>query len=127
MRITSIQIAFRRFFQIGALAIILTACSEDLLDEINVLSERVLFVGSDNIRLSGRILATQDVSLSDHGFEIADNATFTNPERISLGEIVDTGGFLGETRGCLRSRSRTLPPVVQIRQFAVITRIASPA
>ncbi len=95
-----IHILSKSAFTLGLIVLIpLAACNEELDDEVAVLSERVLLVGSDNVRLAGRILATKSLALDDHGFEISTDENFSNPVVITLGEATTNGGFLGEVTG----------------------------
>jgi hypothetical protein len=74
----------------------LLACSQEDETPILVATEDVLFVGSDKIRISGRLLANREVLAGDHGFIFSTTASFTNAITLSLGEKVQPGRFIGE-------------------------------
>jgi len=79
---------------------ILTGCStNNELTNITVVPEQVMEVSSDHVRLSGRIIASTALNISDHGFEISENSDFSNPVTISLGSRTNPGRFFGETGG----------------------------
>jgi hypothetical protein len=74
----------------------LLACNQEDETPILVATEDVLFVGSDKIRISGRLLANREVLAGDHGFIFSTTASFTNAITLSLGEKVQPGRFIGE-------------------------------
>ena len=61
----------------------LLACNQEDETPILVATEDVLFVGSDKIRISGRLLANREVLAGDHGFIFSTTASFTNAITIS--------------------------------------------
>ena len=84
-------------FLIFLLSILLMACETSDIDvEVSVFTEEVVFTSGEKVILTGRILATDDVSVSEHGFQISENEDMSNPELISLGERTIPGRFVGE-------------------------------
>jgi len=85
------------FFILGTL---LTGCEENefSVDPV-VITEQLLFVSGEQVRLSGRLVATGTQSVSDHGFILSTNESFSNPIIISLGSRTTPGRFIGETTG----------------------------
>ncbi len=77
----------------------LLACNQENETPVLVATEDVLFVGSDKIRISGRLLANREVLAGDHGFIFSTTASFTNAITLSLGEKVQPGRFIGEKNG----------------------------
>ena len=69
----------------------ISSCDFD--DDSNVvLTEEVIYVSSETVRLGGRIVAISG-DISDHGFEIADNDQMKGPIRLPLGTKVSLGFF----------------------------------
>jgi len=73
------------------------SCEEDVNIESRVVTEEILFIGSDKVRMSGRVLAISNAGIQDHGFFVADDENFTSPIIVSLGEKSIPGRFIGET------------------------------
>ena len=75
------------------------ACGEDERIESIVVTEGILFIGSDKVRMSGRVLAISKDGIQDHGFLVSSDENFTSPIMVSLGGISIPGRFIGETEG----------------------------
>jgi len=75
------------------------ACQEDENLESIVLTEEILFIGGDKVRMSGRVLAISRDGIQDHGFYVAVDEAFTSPIVVSLGEKSIPGRFIGEAGG----------------------------
>ncbi|MGY6522491.1 MAG: IPT/TIG domain-containing protein [Mongoliitalea sp.] len=78
---------------------IFSSCEEVEDFTTSLATEDVLYLSGERVRLLGRILTTQAVNASDHGFYIATNENFTQPLIISLGQRTNPGRFIGETTG----------------------------
>jgi hypothetical protein len=76
---------------------IITACEEIEDFSTALVTEEVIYLSGERVRLLGRIIATQDLEASDHGFYISTNEGFTQPIIISLGQRVTPGRFIGES------------------------------
>lgn len=74
-----------------------TSCTEDELSNTSVVTEDIIFVSGEVVRLTGRVLSIGGAKVDDHGFVIADNEGFTSPITISLGEKTIPGRFVGES------------------------------
>ncbi|PRY86606.1 IPT/TIG domain-containing protein [Mongoliibacter ruber] len=75
------------------------ACEEQGEIAPSIITEEALLVSGERMRLSGRIITTQNISATNHGFYISDNEGFSQPIIISLGERETPGRFIGETSG----------------------------
>lgn len=76
---------------------IFSSCEEETEVSTSLVTEEVLYLSGEKIRLLGRILTTSQVSGLDHGFLISDNPGFTSPKMISLGVRENPGRFIGES------------------------------
>ena len=76
------------------------SCEEDtfVVDPV-VVTEEVMFVSGERVRLSGRLVAFENQAVSDHGFTLSLDEAFSNPITISLGQRTIPGKFIGETSG----------------------------
>ena len=70
-------------------------CEESISDDVVVLQEDVVYLSSERLVLTGRIISLTQIDATDHGFLIADNEAFSNPITISLGEQTVPGRFVG--------------------------------
>jgi len=82
MKVAIFSIRFNLFLLFST--IVLSACVEESFEDI-VVTEDVLYLSADQVRLTGRVIETSG-QVSDHGFQIDDNPDFSSPELISLGE-----------------------------------------
>lgn len=64
-----------------------------------LVTEDVIYLSGETVRLLGRVITTSDINASDHGFYISEDAAFGNPIIVSLGERVSPGRFIGEASG----------------------------
>ncbi len=78
---------------------IFSSCEESPNLPYIVVSEEILYVSSEQVRLIGRVISMGDQPIHDHGFEIDLNESFNSPIRVSLGEKSSPGRFLGESSG----------------------------
>lgn len=76
-----------------------TSCEGDLENQNVVLTEDVLFLSGQNIRVLGRIYSSTESNIANHGFEIDVDSSFSNPVLIDLGEKTGLGTFVGEYEG----------------------------
>ncbi len=70
--------------------------SEDPNITVSVFTEEIVFTSGENAIFTGRLLSTGQVTVEDHGFEISETESFSNPITISLGEKTFPGRFVGE-------------------------------
>lgn len=101
------------------------ACEEQ--DEIipSVVTEDALLVSGERMRLSGRIITTQNIFASDHGFYISENEGFSDPIIISLGERERPGRFVGETSGLSIERSYFVKSFVDLPDGIVFGNVVN--
>ncbi len=82
------------------LFLLFTSCeSDDPELEVSVYTEEVVFTSGEKVIMTGRILSSENVNVSEHGFHISESEDFTNPSTISLGERTVPGRFVGEFIG----------------------------
>lgn len=75
---------------------IFSSCEEENIVTPSLVTEEVIYLSGERVRLLGRVITTQNINASDHGFYISDNAAFNQPLIISLGERINPGRFIGE-------------------------------
>ncbi|TFV93506.1 hypothetical protein E4S40_14760 [Algoriphagus kandeliae] len=90
-----------KFRSLGILLMLFwfASCTEEDLGVTFVTTEEVLFASGDQVRLLGRVISDQDIQVQDHGFYLAEDEAFSNPQIISLGEKSGPGRFIGEISG----------------------------
>jgi len=76
---------------------IFSSCEEEIDISPSLVTEDVLYISGERVRLLARIITTENINASDHGFYIADNEAFSSPIIVSLGERERPGRFIGET------------------------------
>jgi hypothetical protein len=76
---------------------VFSSCEEEIDVFPSLVTEDILYVSGERVRLLARIITTENINASDHGFYIADNEAFSNPIIVSLGERERPGRFIGET------------------------------
>lgn len=81
------------------LPVIFISCEEDFDVAPSLVTEDILYLSGERIRLSGRVITTSEINASDHGFYISQDQNFSNPIIISLGNRERPGRFIGETTG----------------------------
>lgn len=92
--------SFVGFFSLLAfLVVFFSSCEEEVEVNPSLVTEDILFVSGEKIRVSGRVITTRNINASDHGFYISENEAFSQPIVISLGERETPGRFIGETMG----------------------------
>lgn len=71
---------------------------EQALENI-VVTEDILYISGEKVRMTGRVLESTD-PIDDHGFYIANDESFTSPIQVSLGPKENgLGRFVGEYDG----------------------------
>lgn len=92
--------SFTEFFLLlTCLTVFFSSCEEVIEGNASLVTEDILFVSGEKIRVSGRIITTRNINASDHGFYIDENEAYPQPIIISLGEREAPGRFIGETMG----------------------------
>lgn len=76
---------------------VLSDCTEDVDMEPLVVTEKILYVSGEILRLTGRVLSVGEENLSDHGFVISTSSDFQDEIRIALGPKGKPGRFYGDT------------------------------
>lgn len=76
---------------------IFSSCEEENIIAPSLITEEVIYLSGERARILGRIITTQNINASDHGFYVSENESFNQPLIISLGERIDPGRFIGET------------------------------
>ncbi len=89
-------IAREFLFYLFILFAFLSSCKDDDLGSIEVITENVIFVSSQRIIVSGRIISLSNSTADDHGFYIDSNENFSSPLIFSLGERNSLGKFITE-------------------------------
>ncbi len=85
------------FFLLHALWLtIFTSCNEEDFSDTLVVTEDVIYVSAEKVRVTGRVLSIGK-PIDDHGFFIAGDETFSSPVIVSLGPKSTPGRFIGET------------------------------
>jgi len=81
------------------------ACTEETTETTVLVTEEVLYTSGENVRLLGRLITNQTVSVNDHGFYLSEDEGFSSPIIISLGVKDGPGRFIGETNGLTNSKT----------------------
>ena len=91
----------RKLLSLSIFLVLLTgwACTQEEDVTTVVVTEEVIFVSGDKVRILGRLITNQPISASDHGFYLSTNENFSSPIVISLGVKESAGRFIGETTG----------------------------
>lgn len=87
----------RALVSLSIITTILSGCEESIKAPYIVVSEEILYVSSEQVRLIGRVISMGDQSIQNHGFEISLDESFNSTIKISLGERTTPGRFLGES------------------------------
>jgi hypothetical protein len=74
----------------------LSSCDESESGLVSVFTEDVFFVGSDKVRVLGRVISSESLTILDHGFELSTSDQFSSPIRKSLGAKESPGRFISE-------------------------------
>jgi len=90
---------------LGLVALFLLSCEQEGTTEPALLTEEVLYLSGEQVRLLGRVITNQEINASDHGFYIGDNENFSNPIIVSLGQKARPGRFIGEYIGLETERT----------------------
>jgi len=99
---------------LGILTLFLYSCEQEEASHPALLTEEILYLSGEQVRLLGRVVTNQEINASDHGFYIGENENFSNPIIVSLGEKPKPGRFIGEYIG-LNSES-----TYYAKSFAII-------
>jgi len=89
--------ALRKFLLL-TLVVISSSCFFEESEEYAVVTEDVMYVSSETVRLQGRIVSNPNV-VTQHGFEIAQSSDFSAPQLVNLDAKDDLGPFIGELTG----------------------------
>jgi hypothetical protein len=76
--------------------VIFSSCEEENQIPTSLVTEEIIYLSGEKARILGRILTTQNVAATDHGFYISESESFTQPKIITLGERTLPGRFIGE-------------------------------
>lgn len=76
----------------------LISCSEEESETV-VVTEDVLYLSGETIRLTGRILTLSEGDITAHGFILSTDESFSNSTIIDLGPDGSLGRFVGESSG----------------------------
>jgi len=90
---------YRLIYPLIAMLLIFSGCRKDSDDLVSVRTEDIVYISGEQLVLTGRILSTSEVQVTDHGFQISKEESFTNPILITLGEKSVPGRYFGETDG----------------------------
>ncbi len=75
------------------------ACTEKVSETTVLVTEEVLFTSGEQVRLLGRLITDQAINLTDHGFYLSGDESFSSPIIISLGAKNGPGRFIGQISG----------------------------
>ncbi|MCL6257792.1 IPT/TIG domain-containing protein [Aquiflexum sp. TKW24L] len=75
---------------------IFSSCQEENQIPTSLVTEDIIYLSGERARILGRILTTQNVAATDHGFYISESESFFQPKIITLGERTLPGRFIGE-------------------------------
>ncbi|WP_373496804.1 IPT/TIG domain-containing protein [Aquiflexum sp.] len=78
---------------------LLLSCTEERWGDFTLLTEEVVNVSGERAIILGRILATQNVRIEDHGFHFSTDNNFSDQIVLSLGPTENPGRFVGEQDG----------------------------
>ncbi len=92
-------------FFILTLFFLVSSCIEEESTSRILVTEEVLFVSGEQVRLMGRLITNDPISSVDHGFYLSEQEDFSSPIIISLGEKQAPGRFIGETSGLRSART----------------------
>ena len=94
------MVLFYRFkYLVASLILSLTvAACEEVLDNtaVIVVSEEVVYISGETVRITGRILSLPSKGVDDRGYLIAEDENFANPAKVSLGPTDLPGRFITE-------------------------------
>jgi hypothetical protein len=79
--------------------LVFASCEDESTVVPSLLTEDVIYNSGEKMRLLGRIITTQEVNASDHGFYLSETENFSQPIVISLGARQGPGRFIGEVSG----------------------------
>lgn len=117
----------RVFSPLASLVLIFSffACEEQLDLTPSIITENALLVSGERMRLSGRVITTQNIAASDHGFYISDNEGFSQPIIISLGVRESPGRFIGETTGLEIEKTYFVKSFVELPEGIVFGNVVN--
>lgn len=82
-------------FRAASIIILLIyGCTPNEDENTFVVTEQVLHVSGEKIRLLGRVISNQEVQVSDHGFYFSQDPNFNTSTIVSLGEKNGPGRFI---------------------------------
>jgi len=81
---------------VGMYLLFLASCDEDIVNVSKVNTEDFVFVSSERLLVTGRVLLIADQGLIDHGFQVARSDDFSDFITLSLGPKESSGKFIGE-------------------------------
>ncbi len=84
------------FFHFLFLSVFFISCAEESQETL-ILTEDILYLSGEKIRLSGRLYSLEGKELDSHGFLIDEDERFSSPQKIDLGGKANLGLFIGET------------------------------
>lgn len=76
--------------------VVLLSCEKEEAITPTLLTEEVLYLSGERVRLLARVITNQEIGASDHGFYIDETENFLNPIILSLGQKQGPGRFIGE-------------------------------
>ncbi len=85
-----------RIFFFILIVLLLESCLDPVPSQLGIVTEEVIFTSGERMVITGRILSTEPVDVIDHGFLASSDENFSNPFKVSLGERITPGRFVGE-------------------------------
>ncbi len=108
-----------RIFFVAFFSVLMVSCLKNAESELGVSTEDIIYTSGEKMVVTGRILATAEVDLVDHGFIVSEDENFTNPFTVSLGERKTPGRFVGEFENLNIDREYYVKSFVQDNQGVI--------
>ena len=84
---------------IGLLPIFIFSCESEENTNPALITEEVIYLSGERVRIMARVVTNQEINATDHGFYIGENENFSTPIIVSLGQKATPGRFIGEHAG----------------------------
>lgn len=90
-----------RKFILPLLAVILVfnGCRKEIDELVTVRTEDIVYISGEQLVLTGRVVSTGEIIVTEHGFEVSKDESFSSPLLITLGEKSVPGRYFGEIDG----------------------------
>lgn len=89
----------QKYFILLLSILLCISCRKEIDGITSVRTENIVYVSGEQLVLTGRIISTGEVLVTDHGFQISEDESFSNPIIVTLGDKSVPGRFFGEATG----------------------------